>query len=293
MFKNKKYVIGVSGGPDSMALLDMYKDQVKVVCHVNYHFRKDSNLDQELVKQYCLAHNLELRIKEIDPSVYQQSFNFENFARKERYSFFRQVANEYDLNDLLLAHHLDDHIETCLMQYNKKSLTTFYGIRQNNIVNCLKVFRPLLNKRKKELIDYCNQNNIKYVIDSTNNDLRFERNKIRFQLSKLTDQEFKQLVNKFKQLNQDLNDLDQATNAKYAVWTNKQFNTCYLLNQEPQLQIHLVYRFLINFIPLRITKNKINSIIKFIASNKSNTFFRLNNGYYLHKKNKYLTILKK
>ena len=65
--KNKKYVIGVSGGPDSMALLDLvYKAGFNVVvCMVNYHKRVDSTLDYEVVKDYCDSHNIPLAYKEI------------------------------------------------------------------------------------------------------------------------------------------------------------------------------------------------------------------------------------
>ena len=53
MLQNKKYLIAVSGGPDSMALMNSYKKQIYGVCHVNYHYRDSSNRDEEIVKRYC------------------------------------------------------------------------------------------------------------------------------------------------------------------------------------------------------------------------------------------------
>lgn len=59
MIKNsKKYVIGVSGGPDSMCLLDKYKSKIVAVCHVNYHMRKSADRDELIVKNYCQKNNL-------------------------------------------------------------------------------------------------------------------------------------------------------------------------------------------------------------------------------------------
>ena len=86
--KEKKYIVGVSGGCDSMALLDMLRvaKYRLVVCHVNYHLRHDSDLDQKNVCEYCKKNQIPLFVKEIDPANYGKE-NFQEQARILRYLF--------------------------------------------------------------------------------------------------------------------------------------------------------------------------------------------------------------
>jgi tRNA(Ile)-lysidine synthase len=72
------YIAAISGGPDSMALLDIYKKNIKCVCHVNYNFRKDSSKDTNIVKKYCLKNRIKLFIKTIKPTIYIDK-PFKNF----------------------------------------------------------------------------------------------------------------------------------------------------------------------------------------------------------------------
>ena len=90
---NQLYIVGVSGGCDSMALLDaMYNKGIKVVvCHVNYHLRDDSDLDQETVSNYCSKYQIPLYVREINKEEYGKD-NFQSQARKLRYEFYYQIA---------------------------------------------------------------------------------------------------------------------------------------------------------------------------------------------------------
>ena len=88
--KNKVYVIGVSGGPDSMALLHMLIKQKYnlIVCNVNYNTRKESSLEQEMVKKYCLERNI--AFEGISVNYSKLEGNFEAWARDIRYQFFKE-----------------------------------------------------------------------------------------------------------------------------------------------------------------------------------------------------------
>jgi tRNA(Ile)-lysidine synthase len=100
-----------------------------------------------------------------------------------------------------VAHHLDDFLETAIMQYEKCSKTLFFGIKKNSNYKSLKILRPFINCRKSELVDYCNNNNISFALDSTNKDISYKRNMIRKRIEKFSKQKFLKEVKKFHSLN--------------------------------------------------------------------------------------------
>ena len=112
--RTRKYVVGVSGGSDSMTLLDLLVKQgyMVVVCHVNYHHRATSDRDENIVKDYCMKHNVKVYVN--NPQ-YPGKENFQKWAREVRYQFYYQIYIKHQCSGLLLAHEMDDHIENYLM----------------------------------------------------------------------------------------------------------------------------------------------------------------------------------
>ncbi|GHU26282.1 hypothetical protein FACS1894152_0540 [Bacilli bacterium] len=146
--QNVKYLAGVSGGPDSMALLDMYQKQIKAVCHVNYRHRPTANRDTNIVKRYCKAHKMSCYVLNVTPTIYKKyhkhSNNFQTIARLIRYDFFKSISRKIKLSTILIAHNQDDFLETALMQERKHSISPFYGINEFLKYGELNVWRPLL-----------------------------------------------------------------------------------------------------------------------------------------------------
>ena len=146
----KKYLVACSGGPDSIALLDTYtkKHLVKAVLHINYNYRNSSKRDEIIVRKYCFKHHLKLYLKTINKKIYQTNKikNFEAWARKKRYDFFYFIARLINTKRILIAHHLDDFIETSIMQIRKNHFRNFYGIKKNSYYKKLKIARPFLKK---------------------------------------------------------------------------------------------------------------------------------------------------
>jgi tRNA(Ile)-lysidine synthase len=150
MTKSKKVLCAVSGGPDSMALLNKCKNEIFCVCHVNYNHRPTALRDTNIVKKYCLEHKIKLEILNVDKKLYKKyeekhNLNFENIARNMRYDFFVKVSKKYKVNRILIAHNKDDFLETCIMQKNKNINTLFYGIKKENKYQSLNIFRPLID----------------------------------------------------------------------------------------------------------------------------------------------------
>jgi len=126
--KEKTYIVAVSFGPDSMALLHLLQQEhFKIeVAHVNYHLRKESDLEQSQLEQYCLQHDVPLHV--LDVSSFPKG-NLQEQARKIRYDFFKELAATLQAEGILTAHHQDDDLETAIMQHQRSMLYEYFGIR--------------------------------------------------------------------------------------------------------------------------------------------------------------------
>lgn len=189
LWKNdSKIVIGVSGGPDSVCLLDILsKLQPKynlklIIAHVNYGLRgKDSNKDEEFVRK--LAGRYGINIEVFSPKVQplkSSRLNLnkisENVLREARYDLFEKIRKQKKFDLIAVAHNLDDQVETFLMRIIRGSgLAGLSSMKYKNN----KIIRPLLGITKKEITDYLKNNKLKYRIDKTNKEILFLRNKIR------------------------------------------------------------------------------------------------------------------
>ena len=232
--KNKKYLLACSFGPDSMALFGMLlKDHISFeVAHVNYHLREESDFEEKQLFEFC-------KIKRIKLQVFQ---NLEHFAsnveakcREVRYDFFSNLYKEYSFDGLLVAHNEDDDIETYLLQKKRKNLVFHYGLANENVIKGMKVIRPLLDYKKEDLKNYCDEEKIPYSIDKTNLLPIFERNKIRLNIvSKLSKVERKNakeeiafentklcsLLTKIQQSGNSINDLLAFSDIEFAYYLN-------------------------------------------------------------------------
>ena len=180
--KNQKYLLACSHGPDSMALFYILKEEGYkfAVAHVNYHLREESNLEQEQLEAYCAKNNVQLYVKDVDEVLGNN--NLEEKCRIIRYTFFKDLVNQYGFDAVLIAHNQDDLIETYLMQKRRQNLVQFFGIKEKPIIFDVKIIRPLLSYSKQELLMFCDLNKVEYSIDKTNLENTFLRNQIRHQI---------------------------------------------------------------------------------------------------------------
>ena len=181
--KEDVVVVGVSGGPDSMALLDLLlkikkKKDLRIICaHINHKQRVESDEEEEYVKNYCRDNDVIFECIKIQN---WSDDNFENEARSIRYNFFEDLIEIYNASFLMTAHHADDLIETILMRIVRGSTLKGYS-GFNRIVNKgnYKIVRPFFTITKDEILKYNEENNIKYYIDKTNNEDVHTRNRYR------------------------------------------------------------------------------------------------------------------
>lgn len=176
---DENYLVAVSFGPDSMALLDLLlKNNVHViVCHVNYHKRDVSNSEAEALKEYCAQRNITFEYLDTEGMVVEG--NFQEWAREIRYDFFERMYNKYDAAGIVVAHHQDDLIETYLIQKNRKPLVKQYGLNGVSKLRGMTVIRPLLNYTKEDLLEYNLENCVPFSMDMSNFETNYLRNQIR------------------------------------------------------------------------------------------------------------------
>ena len=207
-----KVLVAVSGGPDSMALLDMVKDKYEIyVAHVNYHHRDSAKRDEDIVREYCLRFNIPFFVKDY---VEVSSGNFQENARIFRYEFFKELIDKYELDCVLTAHHKDDLIETYLMQIKRDSHVYYYGLKKTVNTFGIKIVRPLLKYTKLDLKLYCDNHNISYGIDESNLGNDYTRNKIRHEvIDNMSLKDKNKLVKEINLLNKENNLLNKKCKA--------------------------------------------------------------------------------
>ncbi len=181
--ENDKIVVGVSGGPDSISLLDiLHKLNFDViVCHLNHGLRENANIDESYVKEYCKNNNIPCYTKTIDlkDKSSLNGMSTEEAGRKARYDFFNEVLTKYGANKIATAHNLNDNVETVLLnEFRGSGVSGLKGILpiSGNII------RPLIECSRKEIEEYCAKNNLRPRHDESNDETIYTRNKIRLEL---------------------------------------------------------------------------------------------------------------
>ncbi|MBE4704201.1 tRNA lysidine(34) synthetase TilS [Spiroplasma platyhelix] len=301
--KNLKYIVAVSGGPDSMFLLDnlVKNDFDIVVGHVNYHKRWSSNVDQKIVEDYCKEHKIPLEIKNVKPEEYGKG-NFQDQARVIRYNFFNDIAHKYQTYNLIVAHHVYDLLETYLIQKQRKAIVSYYGLKFKNTYKNLSIYRPMLELKKEDILDYLTLYRIKYGFDETNELEIYERNKIRQQkINKLTDFDINLMLSEIKELNSEQELLKDELEVIYnsIIVSNDILSVPDFLkyNDNNYLQQMIIYEFLFNYdedLVLKLKKAKIKEIVKVLSkSKKPNISFNLSEGAWLIKEYNYAYISEK
>jgi tRNA(Ile)-lysidine synthase len=175
------YLVGVSGGVDSMVLLHLLL-QCKIVievAHVNYQLRgKDSDLDAKLVEVFCEENQIVMHKKVVDTKLYleENKVGLQEGARNIRYLFFNEILEQRNRMKIITAHHANDNIETVLMHIARGTgLKGLTGIQPEGSL----LVRPLLSFTKTEIVDYAIKNNITYREDASNATNDYTRNAIR------------------------------------------------------------------------------------------------------------------
>ena len=187
--KNSTVLVGVSGGPDSIALLHFYhsikeKWGLRIIAvTVDHQLRGDGSVqDVTYVKNVCAQWNIQVIAATVDVKSYKKKFRLSTqmAARALRYNVFEQKMKEYNGDYLALGHHGDDQVETMLMEWMRQaSSTSVLGVPpKRSFVNGF-IVRPFLCVTKTDIFDYCNKHKLNPRKDPSNDDTTYTRNYIR------------------------------------------------------------------------------------------------------------------
>lgn len=272
---NDNIVVGFSGGPDSVFLVEMLK---KLQCffnfkiylvHINHLLRgEDADSDEKFSFEYAKKNNLEIFIKRIPVKKIAKEIGktLEEVGREERYKFFNEIYNKVGGTKIATAHNKDDQIETFLFRMIRgSSLKGLEGIqtKKNNLI------RPISEIYKKDIIEYLNKNKIQYKIDKTNFENEFTRNSIRLDLIPFIEERYNikfkdkifSLIEEIRENNQNNSlNLSDYTDSKNRILLEK---IKFLSNFDRK---NLLGLFL-NEKNIEVNRNKIDEINSLIKSN--------------------------
>ncbi|MET3537415.1 tRNA lysidine(34) synthetase TilS [Chryseobacterium limigenitum] len=177
--ENHSYLLAVSGGADSMVLASLFLNSgIKFqVAHINYKLRgEDSDLDQKVVQDFCEKNHIPFHLYEVSEKDNKPENSIQLWARELRYNFFKQIQQQEKLEFLVTAHHLNDQLETFIINLSKASgINGLSGIPPNDN----NILRPLLQFSKEEIYEFAKKNSIEFREDLSNKKSDYLRNKIR------------------------------------------------------------------------------------------------------------------
>lgn len=182
-----KIVLGVSGGPDSICMLDNLREVKEeqviefeiYVAHINHMIREEAIDDEKYVQEYCKKYNIECFVKRADVQkiASEKKIGTEEAGRKVRYDFFEEVLQKKESNKIAIAHNKNDKIETIIMHLLRGSGLS--GLKGIEPIRDNKYIRPLLECERTEIEQYCEDKKLNPRIDKTNFENEYTRNKIR------------------------------------------------------------------------------------------------------------------
>lgn len=228
---NNKIIVGISGGPDSTALLyilNSLKDKFNLTleaAYVNHGIRSshDNKKDRVLVENICSSLSIKLYIKDLEQGYInnkskEEGRSLESIARDERYAFFNTLTDSNSL--IAVGHNLDDNIETMIMRFFQGS--TIGGLKGINAVRD-NIIRPLYAIEKKDILNYLENINASYNIDITNLEDDYLRNKVRNRLIPIISDIFPGYKRSLDRLSRDFTEIYNLIKSQYSI-NNWKFN---------------------------------------------------------------------
>ena len=225
-----KLVLGVSGGPDSISMLNILNDIRNdknlhmefdiIVAHVNHMIREEAKDDEKFVEDFCKKIGVPFYSKSIDVQkiANNNKIGTEEAGRNSRYEFFDEILKNTNSNKIAIAHNKNDKVETIIMNMLRGS--GIAGLKGIEPIKNNKYIRPLIECERFEIEQYCKENNIDARIDRTNFENIYTRNKVRNVVIPYIKQEFNpniiQTMDRLSELvNKDNENLKKTIKNKY------------------------------------------------------------------------------
>jgi tRNA(Ile)-lysidine synthase len=268
---SKKIVIGVSGGPDSLALLHYLLAEKETqrlslaVAHVDHMFRgQESYEDAMFVKEFCEQSAIPFEMTRVNVSEIMGSSGKSSqiAAREVRYEFFLKIMEKYEYPFLALAHHGDDQIETMLMRFTRGSTgVARVGIPFSRPFEKGTIFRPFLGLERADVLDYCQRHNLSPRIDPSNEKSIYSRNRFRKEVIPFLKKENPHVHEHFQRFSDEL----KSDEIFLQELTVQRMNTVMTKKEESIITID-INRFL--EVPLPLQRRGIQLILNYLYKEK-------------------------
>lgn len=212
---SKPVLLGISGGPDSLALLYLLLDYRKrtsfdlALAHVDHGWREESDEEAQQLQEMARDLHLSFYIKKLSPIEMQG--NLEAACREARYQFFAQLVEQYQFQAVVVAHHADDQAETVLKRiFEGSHLPNLAALQNVSQANGVTIWRPLLAVSKKTIVDWLEQHQLSAFHDVTNLDPKFLRGRFRTQIIPYLNKMFgKEICNNLCHLSEEAQELKE------------------------------------------------------------------------------------
>lgn len=271
--KRDHIALAVSGGVDSMVLLDLllksYKDtyQSLTLLHVNHGLRAASLEEADFLKTYAGKHGLIIYTKEL--SLTPEDFSQES-ARSARYQFFFDVMKAHGIKQLLTAHHYDDDLETLMNQVFSRRPPL--GIANMRVVDDVTLHRPLIYTRKIDIYTYAHKEDVTYFEDVSNEENDYTRNYIRNEVMPLIEQHTHMSTEGLRQLKADYADFYKICASRFES-VDSRIDRQVLLNLTSFEQAFVLRKLSGD---VYLSRDYINEIINVASSSAANVTFSTN-----------------
>ncbi len=273
--KSEYVVAAISGGPDSMFLLEVLKKYnfKIVVAHVHHNHRVESDEEALMVEEYCKKNNMIFEFMKIDK--YTNNTFTEVEAREKRYEFFDEIVKKYNSDILFTAHHGDDLVETVLMRLTRgSSLKGYAGFEPIATRKGYKIARPLIFLTKSEIKEYLDKNNVIYAVDMSNESDDYTRNRYRNKVLPLLKEENENIHLKFIDYNKKILLADSYLKKVSSKYIRDEIDINEFNTLDEIIKIYVVEGYLKNIYGDNITvisNNHIYSIIDLISKCKNSS----------------------
>ena len=235
--------VALSGGSDSLALTialsKMGHNPLAIL--VNHHLRKTADYEIKITTKTLQKLNIKYAVQNWDGDY---KHNLEAEARKARYKLLLDICKQHNINNLCIGHHIDDQIETFLLNLARGSgLDGLCAMPKKLIMQDINIIRPMLNLTKKNCQEYLQALDIKWCEDESNKDTKYKRNKIRFLLENIENKDLlikriNNTINTLQEVREILTDIIRDTEDKITQFTTNscEINKPQFLELKPYLQ---------------------------------------------------------
>ncbi len=170
-FNNDTYCISLSGGVDSMVLMNIlyHRNKTIIAIHMNYNNRKETKLEEDFLREYCYNRNIIFICHSFDITRGTIKRNdYEIMTKEVKFELYKKILQKYNLDGILLAHHKDDIIENIFTNFCRgNNFLNLSVIKESNTIMGVNIIRPLIKYYKQDIYNYAHYNKIPYFLDTT------------------------------------------------------------------------------------------------------------------------------